>query len=121
MIGDLRPQYFDRLAEFIDFDTADRFDMQPFSALASMLRDPIFTDRRSALKGPIGGAPQLLKIYPFLRTMEFGVFWPNRESGALHINGRETFEYERLPLPQIDGSTLDVYYPLAELTNADAW
>lgn len=121
MIGDLRPQFFERLANFVDYERAARFDMEPFSALASMLSDATFTDRRGTYKGPIGGAPQLLKIYPFLRTMEFGVYWPNRQTGALHLNGRALFDYEKLTVPQIDGETLEVFYPLADLNNADDW
>ena len=46
--------------------------MEPFSALSNMLRNPTYTDRYSALSGLIGGAPQLLKVYPFFRTVEFG-------------------------------------------------
>lgn len=120
MIGDLRPQFFERLADFIDYGRADRFDMQPFNALANMLADTTFTDRQGKYKGPIGGAPQLLKIYPFLQTLEFGVYWPDRKCGALHLNGRALFEYEKLTLPQIDASTLELFYPLAGLNNADA-
>lgn len=115
MIGDLRPQFFDRLSDFIDYRKADRFDMQPFSALASMLADPTFTNRHGKFSGPIGGAPQLMKIYPFLRTLEFGVYWPNRERGALHLNGRALFDYEKLTLPLIDSETLEVVYPLSGL------
>lgn len=121
MIGDLRQQYFERLADFIDYERAARFDMEPFSALASMLLDDTFTNRRGKYKGPIGGAPQILKIYPFLRTMEFGVYWPSRKNGVLHLNGRALFDFEKLTLPQIDGANLDVFYPLADLNNADAW
>ncbi len=66
IIGDLRSQYMDCLGGFIDYQKATRFDMQPFSALASMLGDEEFTDRRGKFKGPIGGAPQLLKNLPFL-------------------------------------------------------
>lgn len=121
IIGDLRPQFFERLADFVDYGGANRFDMQPFSALASMLSDHTFTDRHGRFKGPIGGAPQLLKIYPFLRTLEFGVYWPNRLKGSLHLNGRMLFDYEKLVLPQIDGATLETFYPLADLSNANDW
>jgi hypothetical protein len=114
MIGDLKHQFYERLGEHIDFERASHLDMQPFTALASMLSDPTFTDRRSKFKGPIGGAPQLLKIYPFLRTLEFGVYWPDRRTGALHLNGRALFDYEKLTVPQIDGATLEIFYPLAD-------
>ncbi len=121
LIGDLRSHYLNRLGDFVDYQKATRLDMQPFSALASMLGDAEFTDRHGKFKGPIGGAPQLLKIYPFLRTLEFGVYWPNRRTGSLHLNGRTLFDYEKLPLPQIDAETLETFYPLADLQNADTW
>jgi hypothetical protein len=121
VIGDLRPQFFQRLSDFIDCRRTKHFDMEPFRALSSMLSDPIFTDRRGKFKGPIGGAPQLLKIYPFFRTLEFGVYWPNRVTGELHLNGRKLFDFEKLTLPQIDGDTLETFYPMAELNNADNW
>ncbi|MBY5452381.1 hypothetical protein HFO91_22465 [Rhizobium leguminosarum] len=121
VIGDLRPQFYQRLAKLIDYENASKFDMQPFSALTSMLGDIAFTDRHGEFKGPIGGAPQLMKIYPFFRTLEFGVYWPNRATGVLHLNGRTLFDYEKLTLPQIDGTTLETFYPMAELNNADTW
>ncbi len=121
VIGDLRPQFFQRLSKFIDYGNAVKFDMEPFSTLSSMLSDAEFTDRRGEFKGPIGGAPQLLKIYPFYRTLEFGVYWPDRRTGALHLNGRTLFDYEKLTLPQIDGATLETFYPMADLNNADTW
>ena len=65
MIGDLSHFYFDELMKVMDFDTAERFDMEPFTALSNMLSNVLYTNRRSELRGPIGGAPQLLKVYPF--------------------------------------------------------
>ena len=88
---------------------------------SALLVDHTFTDRHGKFKGPIGGAPQLLKIYPFLRTLEFGVYWQDRKCGALHLNGRELFDYASCTLPQIDGKTLELFYPLADLNNADMW
>ena len=118
MIGDLRPQYFSSLAAVMDIAHADRFDMEPFTALSRILADPTFTDRRAALGGKIGGAPQLLKVYPFYRTVEFGVYWPNRALGKLHLNGRELFDYEKVSIPRIDAETLELDYPLEGLPEA---
>jgi hypothetical protein len=118
MIGDLRSQYFSSLAGVMNCQTADRLNMEPFTALATMLADPTFTDRRRDLRGPIGGAPQLLKVYPFLRTVEFGIFWPSRAAGRLHLNGRELFDYEKVAIPKVDASTLEVEYPLEGLPEA---
>jgi hypothetical protein len=118
MIGDIAHQYYEVLGRHIDYADAERFDMEPFCALAAMLSDPMYTDRRGDLNGVIGGAPQLLKVYPFFRTVEFGVQWPDKASGKLFLNGREVFEFEKIQLPQIDARTLEVRYPLEELGHA---
>ncbi|WOI12787.1 hypothetical protein [Thalassospira lucentensis] len=115
MIGDLRYHYFDHLKNTIEFQTAECLNMEPFSALCDMLQKPNFTDRYGTLKGVIGGAPQLLKIYPFLRTIEFGVHWPSKADGKLYLNGRELFEYEKVIIPQIDSTTHEMFYPLEGL------
>ncbi len=118
MIGDLPHQYFDELGRHIDYTSAERLNMEPFSALTSMLGDSAYTDRRLGLKGIIGGAPQLLKVYPFFRTIEFGIHWPDAATGKLFLNGREVFDFEKIMLPQIDARTLEVRYPLEELARA---
>ncbi len=120
MIGDLRPQFFSALADVMDVRGSDHFDMQPLIALTRMLSDPLYTDRDCEFGGPVGGAPQLLKIYSFLRTTEFAVFWPDRVNGHLYLNGRQLFEYEKIMVPKIDASTLDVDYPLEGLPDASS-
>ena len=118
IIGDLRHQFYEELSKIIDYDSGDRFNLEPFTALAKMLGDPAYTDRSSALRGPIGGAPQLLKVYPFLRTVEFGVHWPSRADGRLYLNGRQLFDYEKVTIPQIDSLTLSTFYPLEQIPEA---
>lgn len=118
MIGDLRHHYYDELSKVIDYRSESRFDMEPFTALSKMLGNPAYTNRHSDLRGPIGGAPQLLKVYPFFRAVEFGVHWPSRTDGNLYLNGRQLFDYEKITIPQIDCSSLDIYYPLEELREA---
>ncbi|WP_337996421.1 hypothetical protein [Oleispirillum naphthae] len=118
MIGDLQHQYYQELGQHIDYGSADRINMEPFCALNSMLNNPVYTDRRRDLKGVIGGAPQLLKVYPFFRTIEFAVHWPDATSGRLFLNGREVFDFEKIQLPQLDARTLDARYPLENLAQA---
>lgn len=118
MIGDLHHNYYDELSLHVDYSEAERFDMEPFCALASMLANPVYTDRRRDLKGVIGGAPQLLKVYPFFRTIEFGVHWPDTGNGKLFLNGREVFDFEKIQLPQLDARTLEMRYPLENLAHA---
>jgi len=118
LVGDLPYQYFDELSRHIEYATATRFDMEPFCALSSMLGNLVYTDRRQNLRGVIGGAPQLLKVYPFYRIIEFGVHWPDAETGKLYLNGRRVFDFEKIQLPQLDARTLEISYPLEKLAHA---
>ena len=118
MLGDLRHQFYEELSKIIDYQSSERFNLEPFTTLTKMLGNPAYTDRRSALRGPIGGAPQLLKVYPFLRTVEFGVHWPSRADGKLYLNGRELFDYEKVTIPQIDSLSLSISYPLEQIPEA---
>lgn len=118
MIGDIGNRYFDTLANLIDIENATVFDMEPFSALAAMLRNAEYIDRKLPLKGPIGGAPQVFKIYPYLKTLEVAVRWPNAETGKLFLNGREIFDFEKIMVPELDAETLETFFPLAELDPA---
>ena len=90
-IGDYRHQYFEALRKYVSFDAVQNFDLEPLKALRDMLLDPQFTDRYGDGKGLIGGAPQLLKIYPFMRTIEFGVYWPTRKDGKLFLKDVSRF------------------------------
>ena len=118
IIGDLRNQFFDTLASYINYTDCKNFDMEPFSALSEMLSNSTYVDRRGPHRGVIGGAPQILKVYPFLRTIEFAVFWPSKIGGKLYLNGRETFDYEKIHVPHLDSKSLDVHYPLGEIGNS---
>jgi len=114
MIGDLKHNYYDALQSLMPAGKTT-FDMEPFSALCEMLGDIRYVDRFQEARGPIGGAPQLLKIYPFLRTVEFAIRWPNHLNGKLYLNGRETFEYEKIHVPHINADDLNIFYPLVEI------
>lgn len=64
-----------------------RFDLEPLEVVVAMLR--------GATRGsPIGGAPQLVKVYQFLNSVDVGVVWPNNVSGRLFISGRPLLSYE---------------------------
>ena len=119
MIGDYSHLFFSELEKIVDFENGIDWDMQPLEALRNMLSNPEYTDRYSKLKGCIGGSPQVLKIYPYMRTLEFAVHWPTRANGKLHLNGRRTFEWENITLPQIDMHDMTIFYPLAEIGKQD--
>jgi hypothetical protein len=76
------------------------FDMEPFEVVRDMLRDPL----RSST---IGGAPQVVKVFQYLRSAPFAVYWPNKQSGIPYLQGRPVRGYEALDKQAIDPDTLD--------------
>lgn len=43
----------------------------------------------------IGGAPQVIKIYKFMNSMPYNVYWPNKGDGTLHFGGRKLLSFEK--------------------------
>ncbi len=83
--------------------TTKGFDMEPFEVLRDMIRDG---------KHPlIGGAPQVLKVYEFMNTQPFAVFWPNRTSQSITLLGRPLLPYEVTSRLVLDPDTLHVHRP----------
>jgi len=66
-----------------------RFDMEPFEVVRDMLRDPNHSET-------IGGAPQLIKVYQYMRSAALSVYWPDKKSGIPHLQGRPYLGYEKL-------------------------
>jgi len=75
-------------------------DMQPFEVVRDMLRDPGHAES-------IGGAPQVVKVFQYMRTASFGVFWPDKKAGVPHLHGRPCLDYEALDKQIIDPDTLE--------------
>lgn len=86
-------------------------DYEPLQVLSEMLRDPAFTDRRSALRGLIGGAPQVMKIYPFMRTLNYAVEWHVCDRRIVAMKGRELGSFERVTAQIIDPLTGETKRP----------
>jgi hypothetical protein len=89
-----------------------KLNYEPLTVLAEMLRDPKFTDRRQELKGAIGGAPQVTKVYPFLRTVSFAVEWDVGPKFVYSIKGRVIADYELFTIPGLDPFTGEVKQPV---------
>lgn len=115
IVGDYQHQFFRELGELVDLEKGQPLDMEPLIALCRMLSSSTFTDRSQPNRGLIGGAPQIMKIYPYMRTLEYAVYWPNKEKGELFLSGRRTFEWEKLTLPTLDADTFEIFYPMAEI------
>lgn len=91
-----------------------KLDFEPLTVLAEMLRDPKFTDRKQELKGAIGGAPQVTKVYPFLRTVNFAVEWDVGPKFVYAIKGRVIADYELFAIPGLDPFTGEVRQPVRD-------
>lgn len=74
-------------------------DMEPFEVVRDMLRDPDHSET-------IGGAPQIMKVYQYMRTAPLGVFWPDKATGKVHLQGRQLLGYERTERWVLDPDTL---------------
>lgn len=74
-------------------------DMEPFEVVRDMLRDPHHSET-------IGGAPQVVKVYQYMRTATLGVYWPRKLHGTVHLQGRACLGYERVDRWIIDPDTL---------------
>ncbi|GJE12093.1 hypothetical protein [Methylobacterium longum] len=76
-----------------------KIDWEPFEVIRDMLRDP----RRSET---IGGPPQLVKVYQYMDAAVQGIFWPSKEEGRIHLQGRPCLGYERIERFIMDPDTL---------------
>jgi hypothetical protein len=79
---------------------AGGFDMEPFEVLRDMIR--------SGQYPTVGGAPQMAKVYRFMRSQSFGVLWPDAE-GEVHVDGRPALDYEHFDAPVIDPDRPEVH------------
>ena len=68
------------------------FDMEPFEVLRDMIRSESYPS--------LGGAPQVAKVYRYMRTQFFAVRWPD-DAGVPHVLGRPALHYESFEAPVI--------------------
>lgn len=74
-------------------------DWEPFEVVRDMLRDINKSET-------IGGAPQVVKVYQYMQTATFGVYWPTRVEGKVFLQGRPCLGYERMDRWVLDPDTL---------------
>ena len=89
--------------ERVTFD----FDYEPVEALNDLLRQNL--PEHTA----IGGAPQIVKIYPFCNSIPFAT----RTEEGFHLLGRKLFEWEKTEYPIVDFTKepAKVLYPLEQI------
>lgn len=96
-----------------------KLNYEPLTVLAEMLRDPKFTDRKQELKGAIGGAPQVTKVYPFLRTVNLAVEWEVGSKFVYSIQGRVIADFELFTVPGLDPFTGESRPPIRGRSDDD--
>ena len=124
-IGDYKTEYLGKLAGILQrrYPTQSprrnekilvQWDYEPVEALQALLREPDPGDCRA-----IGGAPQVVKIYPFSRTSPIVV---RTGKGQHFLLGRRLFSWETTEYPILDISTArkaQVLYPKKSIPSPD--
>jgi hypothetical protein len=113
--GDQATSAKERLSELLSKDpnhVPTKFDMEPFQVVRDMLCD-------SARSETIGGAPQLTKVYQYMKSAPLGVYWPSKAGGVAHLQGRPLLGYERSERWVLDPDTLVSERPQYSRNDAD--
>jgi hypothetical protein len=76
-------------------ETISKIEMEPFDLVVKMLRDPQHASS-------IGGAPQLIKVYQYMKSVSFPLYWPDKATGKVYLQGRPCVGYERLDTKIVD-------------------
>ena len=61
--------------------------------------------------GTIGGPPQLVVVHQFMQATPIGVYWPDKTSGGVSIQGRLTLDRENIDRYVLDPDTLQLESP----------
>lgn len=94
-----RKRLIERLAEKGALDGSG-LDMEPFEVIRDMIREN---------ESPsVGGAPQLVKVYPHLNTQVFGVRWPELGGSGVSVLGRSLPKGEIAHIPVLDPDSLKI-------------
>lgn len=76
-----------------------KLGMEPFEVVRDMLRDNNKSDT-------IGGPPQMVKVYQYMRSAPLAVYWPNKSTGIPYLLGRPCLGYEYIDYWGFDPDTL---------------
>jgi len=74
-------------------------DWEPFEVIRDMLRDQGHAET-------IGGPPQIVKVYQYMKSASLAVSWPDAVAGQPHLQGRALLGYERTEKFVLDPDTL---------------
>lgn len=77
--------------------------MEPFEVIRDMLR-------KSTKEDSIGGAPQIIAVGQHMISKPLGVFWPDKATRKVFVNGRPIFDFENIDNWVIDPDNLEKYH-----------
>lgn len=106
-IGDMTREARYKVFQLLERDGVQEggiINMQPLEALMDLINDKT-NDTRS-----IGGYPQMVKIYPFMRVLPIGFRMKVRGEKAIVYGGRPLLKYETFPYPIYDLETKEFDY-----------
>lgn len=107
VIGDLVPKVRHMIYKKLEADgVKDRgfVDMQPLEVLMEVINDTS-VDTRS-----IGGYPQMVKIYPFMRVLPIGFRLTKDDKKLITYGGRPLLDFEVFPYPIYDLDEKKILY-----------
>jgi hypothetical protein len=87
-------------------------DWEPFEVVRDLLRNPDHSET-------IGGAPQVVKVYQYMRSSPLCVQWPNRDGGKVFLQGRDCLGYENIDRWILDPDTLESTSPFYSKNDDD--
>jgi hypothetical protein len=113
--GDQAPTAIKKLSEILSYNSSNiptKLDMEPFQVVRDMLRNQNHPET-------IGGAPQLTKVYQYMKSAPLGIYWPTKQRGVVHLQGRPILGYERTERWALDPDTLVSERPEHSRNDAD--
>lgn len=123
VIGDYRHHFIDSLGEELKRSGAierKAFDLEPLRTLNGMLNNKDFTSRKHENLGKIRGIIQMVKVYPFMRAVKFGI---KSQDGKIYDMGRPIFNFEKFDGPVFDletfkGSIINKFHPRVDTSDS---
>ena len=78
-------------------------DMEPLEILLEFIENPEYDS--------ISGPPQIIKIYPYARTLPINVLWPPKDPTFVAHYGRPLLDYESTDFACLDLASMELLSP----------
>ncbi len=82
---------------------AGPLDMEPLKVLREFIEDPAYDS--------ISGPPQIVKVYPYARTLPINVLWPRKQPTFIAHYGRPLLDYESSDFACLDLDSMELLSP----------